>query len=50
MATEREASLEVEIRHLQRMLVMAQDTIAVQCRTSDRFWTIICELLAGKEK
>jgi hypothetical protein len=45
---EREIGLKAEIRHLRRMLAMAENTIEVQRRTSDRFWTMICDLVAGR--
>lgn len=47
MLTPREIGLKAEIRHLQRMLAMAQSTIDVQRETSDRFWQIICNLAVG---
>ncbi|KKN68059.1 hypothetical protein LCGC14_0455130 [marine sediment metagenome] len=41
-------ALRAEVRFLNLMLNMAEDTIGVERRTSDRFWTIICDLVAGK--
>ncbi len=49
MLTLEEVKLQREIRLLERMLKMAEDTIKVQRTTSDRLWCLVHDLVAGRK-